>query len=48
MNYTVDQVLDALAQVSHPAFGNDIVSLNMVSDISIENKKVNFFIGGVL
>jgi ATP-binding protein involved in chromosome partitioning len=42
MTFTIDQVTAALAQVTHPAFANDIVSLNMVSDITIEGKKIGF------
>lgn len=42
MGYTVDQVISALAQVSHPAYSNDIVSLNMVSDVVIEDNKIGF------
>src|ERR1035437_9409120 len=42
MNYTVDQVVSALSQVTHPGFSNDIVSLNMVKDIHIEGNKISF------
>jgi ATP-binding protein involved in chromosome partitioning len=42
MDFSIDQVLGALSQVSHPAAGNDIVSLNMVSDIKIDGKKISF------
>jgi len=42
MGYTVDQVISALAQVSHPAYSNDIVSLNMVSDVVILGSKIGF------
>jgi ATP-binding protein involved in chromosome partitioning len=42
MDFAIDQVLGALSQVSHPAVGNDIVSLNMVSDIKIDGKKITF------
>jgi ATP-binding protein involved in chromosome partitioning len=42
MNYTIDQIMGALSQVMHPAFGNDIVSLNMVSDITIKGSKISF------
>jgi len=42
MAYTVDQVISALAQVSHPAYSNDIVSLNMVSDVIINDNKIGF------
>lgn len=42
MGYTVDQVISALSQVSHPAYSNDIVSLNMVSDVIINENKIGF------
>ncbi len=42
MSLSIDQVMEALSQVKHPAFGNDIVSLNMVSDIAVEGNKVSF------
>jgi ATP-binding protein involved in chromosome partitioning len=42
MMFTIDQVTAALAQVTHPAFANDIISLNMVSDIIIDSKKIGF------
>ncbi|HEY4785281.1 MAG TPA: Mrp/NBP35 family ATP-binding protein [Bacteroidales bacterium] len=42
MGFTVDQVISALSQVSHPAYSNDIVSLNLVSDVMIEGNKVGF------
>jgi ATP-binding protein involved in chromosome partitioning len=42
MNITIDQVVKALANVSHPAYSNDIVSLNMVSDIKIDNNRISF------
>lgn len=42
MSYTVDQVISALSQVSHPAYSNDIVSLNMVSDVVIQGNKIGF------
>ena len=42
MIYTVDQVVSALSQVTHPGFSNDIVSLNMVKDIRIEGNKISF------
>jgi ATP-binding protein involved in chromosome partitioning len=42
MSFTVDQVTAALAQVTHPAFNNDIISLNMVSDIHINGNVVSF------
>ena len=42
MTITIEQVLAALTHVSHPAYGNDIVSLNMVSDIFIDNHRISF------
>src|SRR4030042_3350288 len=42
MNVSIDQVLGALTQVTHPAFGNNIVSLNMVRDIQINGNKISF------
>lgn len=42
MSYTVDQVVSALSNVTHPAFNNDIVSLNMLSDIKVNNNAVSF------
>jgi ATP-binding protein involved in chromosome partitioning len=42
MGYSIDQITNALSQVSHPAYGNDIVSLNMVSDIVIQGNKIGF------
>lgn len=42
MSYSVDQVVSALSNVTHPAFNNDIVSLNMLSDIAIDGKAVSF------
>lgn len=38
----IEQVNAALARVTHPALGNDIVSLNMVSDIIIKGHVVSF------
>jgi ATP-binding protein involved in chromosome partitioning len=42
MNISIDQVTKALSNVSHPAYSNDIVSLNMVSDIRIDQNRVSF------
>lgn len=41
---TKDQVLKALSHVDDPDLGKDIVSLNMVKDLSVEEKKVSFSI----
>lgn len=42
MSYSVDQVVNALSNVTHPGFNNDIVSLNMLSDIKVEGNAVSF------
>ncbi len=42
MEINIEQVTTALAKVTHPAAGNDIVSLNMVSDIIIKGHQVSF------
>ncbi|MDP4207622.1 MAG: Mrp/NBP35 family ATP-binding protein [Bacteroidota bacterium] len=42
MSYTIDQVTKALMQVTHPAYSNDIVSLNMLSDIIIHDNVISF------
>jgi ATP-binding protein involved in chromosome partitioning len=42
MSYSVDQVVSALSNVTHPGFSNDIVSLNMLSDIKVEGNSVSF------
>lgn len=42
MSYSVDQVVSALSNVTHPAFNNDIVSLNMLSDIKVNGNAVSF------
>ncbi len=42
MSYSIDQIYDALSQVTHPAFGNNIVSLNMVSGIVIQGNTISF------
>jgi len=42
MSFSIDQVIGALSQVKHPAFGKDIVSLNMVSEITVEGNKISF------
>ena len=39
---TEEAVLKALSNVDDPDFGKDIVTLNMVKDIVIDGKKVNF------
>lgn len=42
MNYTKEQILEALRSVVHPEQKKDIVSLGMIDDISIEGKKIGF------
>ncbi len=44
MEYTREKVLEALGKVRYPDKNMDIVSLNMVSDLKIEGKKVSFTI----
>ncbi|MEP7259151.1 MAG: Mrp/NBP35 family ATP-binding protein, partial [Flavitalea sp.] len=39
---TTEKVLEALSNVQEPDLGKDIVTLNMVKDISIEGNKVSF------
>ena len=42
MNFTADQVFQALKTVIHPEKEKDIVSLGMVQDLKVEGKKVSF------
>jgi len=42
MGFTIEQVISALSKVTHPAHNNDIVSLNMVSDIIINDNVISF------
>ena len=42
MSYTREQILEALGKVRYPEKNQDIVSLNMVSDLAVEGKTVNF------
>jgi ATP-binding protein involved in chromosome partitioning len=42
MSYSNKQILNILRKVKHPETGNDIVSMGMVDDISIEGKKISF------
>lgn len=44
MEYTREKVLEALGKVRYPDKNMDIVSLNMVSDLKIEGKKISFLI----
>lgn len=42
MSITEDKILDALSHVIDPDLGKDLVTLNMIEDISIEGKTVRF------
>lgn len=42
MDITVEQILNSLRHVNHPSKGTDIVTLNMVQDVSFEGNKINF------
>lgn len=42
MAYTPQQVIEILKKVVHPGSGKDIISLNLVKDISIEGEKIKF------
>ncbi len=42
MNYSIDQVLDALKEVQYPEKNQDIVSLKMVESIIIEENSIKF------
>src|SRR3990172_2726938 len=42
MKYSKEQVLQALSHVMDPDLGKDLVSLNMIRDIEISGKKINF------
>ena len=42
MNYTKDQVLDALKHVIDPDLKKDLVTLNMISDVMVSGKNISF------
>ncbi len=42
MEITKEKVLDALSNVIEPDLGKDLVTLNMIKDVSVEGKKVSF------
>ncbi len=42
MSYTREQILETLGKVRYPEKNSDIVSLNMVSDLLVEGKKISF------
>lgn len=42
MNISNEQVLAALRNVEDPDFKKDLVTLNMIKDLTIEDKKINF------
>ncbi len=44
MAYTLDQALAALAKVSYPDTGKDLVALNMIEALKIEGNKLSFSI----
>ncbi len=44
MNYTQEDILKALGTVQDPDLKKDLVSLNMVKDVQISDKKVSFTI----
>ncbi len=42
MSYTREQILEALGKVRYPEKNQDIVSLNMVGDLTVEEKTISF------
>src|SRR3546814_12826000 len=42
MNYTRQQILDALSHVQEPDLKQDLVTLNMIEDVMVEGSKVSF------
>lgn len=42
MSISSQQVVDALKRVNHPEKNQDIISLNMVSDLQVEGDKISF------
>ncbi len=44
MNYTKDQITEALGKIRFPDKNQDIVSLNMVSDLKVEENKISFLL----
>jgi ATP-binding protein involved in chromosome partitioning len=42
MNFTENQVLQALRKVIHPAAGKDIITMHLVNDLSVSDKSVSF------
>lgn len=42
MSISIEQVIDALRHLNHPSGGTDIVSMNMVQNVTIEDKKISF------
>jgi len=42
MSYTREQILEALGKVRYPEKNQDIVSLNMVGDLTVDEKTVSF------
>jgi ATP-binding protein involved in chromosome partitioning len=41
---TESDILKALSNVQEPDLGKDLVSLNMIQDLSIDGNKVAFFV----
>ncbi len=44
MNYTKDQITEALGKIRYPDKNQDIISLNMVSDLKVEENKISFLL----
>ncbi|MFZ4413394.1 MAG: Mrp/NBP35 family ATP-binding protein [Bacteroidales bacterium] len=42
MNYTIDKIKEALSQVNDPDLKRDLISLNMIENISINGKTIQF------
>ncbi len=42
MNYTIDKIKEALSQVNDPDLKKDLISLNMIENISINEKTISF------
>ena len=42
MEITIQRVIDALKNVDDPDLKKDLVTLNMVKDVSVEGKNVSF------
>ncbi|NVN96056.1 MAG: Mrp/NBP35 family ATP-binding protein [Bacteroidetes bacterium] len=42
MNYTIEKIKEALSQVNDPDLKQDLISLNMIENILISDKKISF------